>query len=297
MAILRTPDERFSNLPDFPYEPHYTQLDDVRMHYVDEGSGETVLCLHGEPTWSFLYRKMIPVLSQNQRVIAPDFIGFGRSDKYSERENYTFQMHRDKLIALLDALELSAITLVCQDWGGLIGLRVAAELPDRFARLVIMNTGLPTGEERMSEGFQQWLSFVKQTQDLPIGMIIQRTLSGGENIDPAVIAAYDAPFPDASYKAGAAEFPLIVPVKPDQVGADAMRNARKVFSTWKKPVQVMFSDGDPITRGGDRFFRSLIPSAGEQPEITIEGAGHFLQEDQGERVAGHIVDFIGRTPL
>ena len=297
MTVLRTPDERFADLPEFPYEPRYVQLDDTRMHYVDEGEGETVLCLHGEPTWSFLYRKIIAGLSDRFRVVAPDFIGFGRSDKYGDRDCYTFQMHHDKMVAFLDALQLRDITLVCQDWGGLIGLRLAAELPDRFARLVIMNTGLPTGEERMSEGFQQWLDFVKRTQDLPIGLVIQRALAAGDNVDPAVIAAYEAPFPDASYKAGAAQFPLLVPIEPTQPGADAMRRTRQVLSKWTKPVQVMFSDGDPITRGGDRFFRKLIPTAADQPEITIRGAGHFLQEDRGEEIAEHIAAFVERTPL
>ncbi len=297
MTVLRTPDERFADLPEFPYEPRYVQLDDTRMHYVDEGEGETVLCLHGEPTWSFLYRKIIAGLSDRFRVVAPDFIGFGRSDKYGDRDRYTFQMHHDKMVAFLDALQLRDITLVCQDWGGLIGLRLAAELPDRFARLVIMNTGLPTGEERMSEGFQQWLDFVKRTQDLPIGLVIQRALAAGDNVDPAVIAAYEAPFPDASYKAGAAQFPLLVPIEPTQPGADAMRRTRQVLSKWTKPVQVMFSDGDPITRGGDRFFRKLIPTAADQPEITIRGAGHFLQEDRGEEIAEHIAAFVERTPL
>lgn len=302
MPVIRTPDERFSDLPDFPYAPHYVEVGGMRMHYVDEAlpgadTQELFLCLHGEPTWSYLYRKMIPTLSARGRVVAPDLIGFGRSDKYTERSEYSFQMHRDMLAKFVEALDLRKITLICQDWGGLIGLRVAAELPDRFARLVIMNTGLPTGDEPMSEGFRRWREFAEKSDDLPVGFIMQRTLIGGADADPRVIAAYEAPFPDTRYKAGAMMFPLLVPVTPDDPGSPGMRNARAVFSKWNKPVQVMFSDSDPITRGGDRFFRHLIPSAKEQPEITIQGASHFLQEDSGEEIARHIVEFVNRTPL
>jgi haloalkane dehalogenase len=295
MSIVRTPDERFADLPDFPYEPHYSQLGPVRMHYVEAGSGDPILCLHGEPTWSFLYRKMIPQLSTVGRVIAPDMIGFGRSDKYTDRDAYTFQMHRDALAAFLEALDLRRITLVCQDWGGLIGLRPAAEMPDRFARLVIMNTGVPTGDEPPSEGFKRWREFAANSTDLPVGFIMRRTLVGGDNVDQRVIDAYDAPFPDVSFKAGAMQFPLLVPISPDDPASESMRNTRKVLSGWTKPALVMFSDGDPITRGGDRWFRKLIPSAKDQPEIVIQGASHFLQEDSGPEIAEHIVAFLGRT--
>lgn len=295
-AILRTPDERFANLPGFPYEPRYVQVGDTRMHYVDEGRGETILCLHGEPTWGYLYRKMIPPLAAAHRVVAPDFVGFGRSDKYADRSAYSFQTHVDKLTGFLESLDLKGITLVCQDWGGLIGLRVAAENPARFARLVIMNTGLPTGDEKPSEGFLRWRDFAAKQDDLPVGFIMQRTLVGGTDIDPAVIAAYEAPFPDSAYKAAAMQFPLLVPIAPDDPGSEGMRRTRQVFSTWTKPTLVMFADQDPITSGGDRFFRRLIPGAKEQPEITIHGASHFLQEDAGPEIAEHILQFIARTP-
>src|SRR5579863_4845369 len=172
MPVIRTPDERFHNLPDFPFQPHYVEVHGLRMHYLDEGSGEVILCLHGEPSWSFLYRKMIPILSQNRRVIAPDFIGFGRSDKFTEREDYSFQMHRDMLVTFIDALQLERITLVAQDWGGLIGLRVVGEQPERFARLVIMNTGLPTGDEPMGRAFMAWRQFALNAPDLSIGQVI-----------------------------------------------------------------------------------------------------------------------------
>ena len=297
MPVIRTPDERFGNLPDFPFVPHYVEVNGLRVHYVDEGKGQTILCLHGEPSWSFLYRKMIPLLSAKHRAIAMDFIGFGKSDKLTEREAYSFQMHHDTLVGFIEALALDRITLVGQDWGAEIGLPVAAEMPQRFARLVIMNTGLPTGDEPMGEGFMRWRQFAERTPDMSIGRVIRSSAVRPDSIPPEVIAAYDAPFPDASYKAGAAAWPLLVPIHPDDPGAAEMRQARQLLSKWDKPALVMFSDGDPITRGGDRFFRKLIPTAKDQPEIVIKGAGHFLQEEKGEEIARHILDFIDRTPM
>jgi len=297
MPVIRTPDERFSVLPDFPFAPHYTDVNGLRVHYVDEGKGEIILCLHGEPSWSFLYRKMITTLSTRHRVVAMDFVGFGRSDKFTEREAYTFQMHLDTLMGFIKALDLEQITVVVQDWGGLQGLAAVAHMPERFARLVIMNTGLPTGKGWTSEAFLAWRSFVENNPDLPIGQSMLGGMAHPEKIAKEVIAAYEAPFPDAKYKAGAAAWPLLVPISPEDPVVPEMRHAREVLSGWNKPALVMFSDKDPVTAGGDKFFRSLIPTVKDQPEIVIKDAGHFLQEEKGEEIAQHILDFMRRTPV
>jgi haloalkane dehalogenase len=205
-------------------------------------------------------------------------------------------MHRATIASFVETLDLRGITAVVQDWGGLLGLRVATQMDDRFARLVIMNTGLPTGDEPSTEGFMRWRAYAMNTPDLPCGTIVRRSAVHPELITDEIVAAYDAPFPDATYKAGAQMFPRLVPIEPSQAGAADMREARAALSKWTKPALVMFSDGDPVTRGGDRFFRRLIPSAQNEPEIVIEGAGHFLQEETGEELARHIVSFLERTP-
>jgi haloalkane dehalogenase len=297
MPVIRTPDERFSKLPGFPFAAHYVQVNGVRIHYVDEGKGEAILCLHGEPSWSFLYRKMIAAMSTEHRVIAMDFIGFGRSDKFTEREAYTFKMHLGTLEGFIKAMDLKRITVVVQDWGGLIGLAGVAHRPDRFARLVIMNTGLPTGKGKPGEAFLAWRSYAETHPDMEIGRSILGGMAHPERITGEIVAAYEAPFPDVRYKVGAAVWPLLVPISPDDPASAEMRYTREVLSKWDKPALVMFSDKDPITGGGEKFFRSLIPTANDQPEIMIRDAGHFLQEEKGEEIARHILDFIERTPV
>ena len=295
MTLLRTPDKFFDNLPEFPYKPHYLTINDARVHYIDEGAGDVILCLHGEPSYSFLYRKMIkPFINAQKRVISFDFLGFGRSDKYTLLEDYTYEMHYQTLVQFVERMKLENITLVVQDWGGLIGLPYAANNPEKIANLVIMNTGLPSGRSKPNEAFLQWREFVKDNPDLPVGMVIEMGLANKESVAPEVIAAYEAPFPDESYKVGARAWPLLVPISPDDPTARIMLDAREKLKKWNKPALIMFSDKDPITRGADKFFRKLIPTAADNPEIVIKDAGHFLQEEKGEEIARHIIDFLGK---
>lgn len=293
MEILRTPDERFVALPDYSFAPHYVEVDGLRMHYVDEGprDGQPVLLLHGEPSWSFLYRKMIPVLTAaGLRAVAPDLVGFGRSDKPAARGDYTYQRHVDWLVGFLDALGLSGWTLVCQDWGGLLGLRIAAEHEARFARIVAANTTLPTGDRTAPEAFFAWQRYSQEVPELPVGGIVARGCA--EPVAPEVIAAYDAPFPDERYKAGARQFPLLVPTRPDDPASAANRAAWQVLARWHKPFLTAFSDQDPITAGGQRYLQKTIPGAAGRAHPTIVGAGHFLQEDRGAALAAEVVRFI-----
>lgn len=295
MEFLRTPDEQFANLPEYDFSPHYVEsVEGARMHYVDEGSGEVILCLHGEPSWAFLYRHITNELRGDYRLIAPDMLGFGRSDKPAEVEDHTFDLHYQALIGFVETLDLQGITLVVQDWGGLLGLPYAAHHAERIKRLVIMNTGLGTGDINLGEGFTRWQEFARQVgRELEPGQLVR--MSSHQPISDEVAAAYDAPFPDASYRAGVAAMPLLVPSLPDMPGAEISRTARDIFQTWQKPTLVMFSDKDPVTAGGDRFFRKLIPGAQNQPEITIEGAGHFLQEEKGAEIAAHIRQLMQTT--
>ncbi|TQN35734.1 haloalkane dehalogenase [Blastococcus colisei] len=299
MEVLRTPDERFTGLPDFPYEPRYVEVDGgLRVACVDEGpaDGETVLLLHGEPSWSFLYRRMIPVLTAaGLRVVAPDLVGFGRSDKPVDRAAYNYAAHVEWMRqALFDRLGLDDVTLVGQDWGGLIGLRLVAENPDRFARVVVANTGLPTGDQKMSEAFLAWQRFSQESPDFRIGRVVSNGCA--TDLAPEVVAAYDAPFPDDRYTAGARVFPALVPTRPDDPAAAANRAAWGVLARWDKPFLTAFSDGDPITGGGDRVFQKLVPGAQGMPHTTLAGGGHFLQEDVGPELARVVADLIAATP-
>ncbi|OGO50653.1 MAG: haloalkane dehalogenase, partial [Chloroflexi bacterium RBG_16_68_14] len=275
MKVLRTPDERFANLPGYSFEPHYLEIDGLRMHFVDEGPrrADPVLLLHGEPSWAYLYRKMIPiVVAAGHRAVAPDFIGFGRSDKLAGREDYSYQFHVDVLTAFLEQLDLRRITLFGQDWGGLIGLRVLAEQHERFARAVAANIFLPTGDNPPGEAFLRWRQFATTSPAFDIGRVVQAgTVT---TLSDDIVAAYDAPFPDDSYKAGARAFPALVPISPDDPAAPANRQAWEVLERWEKPFLTAFSDSDPITRGGDRVFQQRVPGAKGQPHTTIVGAGH-----------------------
>ena len=303
MKSLRTPDERFADLPGFAFEPHYTEVDDseggtLRVHYLDEGpSGAApILLMHGEPSWSYLYRKMVPPLAAaGLRVVAPDLVGFGRSDKPADRRDYTYARHVEWMrSALFDALGLSGLTLVGQDWGGLIGLRLVAEHPDRFRRVVAANTGLPTGDTDMGEAFLAWQRFSQEAPELPVGRII----AGGCADQPSdeIVAAYDAPFPDETYKEGARQFPVLVPTRPDDPAAPANRKAWEALSAFTRPFLCAYSDGDPITRGADQLFLARVPGAKGQNHPTISGGGHFLQEDRGPELAAVVAEFIEANP-
>jgi len=293
MDILRTPDDRFAGLPGYSFAPHYAEVDGLRLHYLDEGPRQAapILLLHGEPSWSYLYRTMIPVLTAaGHRCVAPDLVGFGRSDKPAERGAYTYQRHVDWIGGLLVALALRDMTLVCQDWGGLIGLRLVAEQPARFARVVAANTFLPTGDVTPGPAFLAWREDSQTTPHFHVGGI----LKGGcaTTLADGVVAAYDAPFPDDRYTAGARQFPLLVPASPDDPAAPANRAAWDVLHRWTKPFLTAFSDRDPVTHGGDAIFQREIPGCAGQPHTTITGAGHFLQEDRGEQLARVVADFI-----
>ena len=297
MKYLTTPDSRFDNLPGFPFAPNYVEVGDgMQMHYVKEGTGDKglVLCLHGEPSWSYLYRKMIPVfVDAGYQVIAPDLIGFGKSSKPTETADYTFQKHVDWMKEFIKKLDLKDINLFCQDWGGLIGLRILAEEPDRFSRAVAGNTGLPTGERTAPEAFKKWQKFSQTVPEFPVGSMIQ--LSTVTDLSNEVVAAYDAPYPDESYKAGARIFPALVPTTADDPETENNKKAWEVLMKMEKPFLTLFSDQDPITKGGEKVLQKLIPGAKGQPHTIIEGGGHFLQEDKGEEIAKLMVEFIEKT--
>src|ERR1700730_16973170 len=289
--VYRTPEERFERLPGYSFAPHYVELDGLRLHYLDEGprDGTPIVCFHGEPTWAYLYRKMLPgLLAGGNRLICPDYAGFGRSDKPTDRRWYSYDRHVGLMASLLDSLDLHDVTVVVQDWGGAIGLRWAVEHPDRVNRLAILNTGLFTG--RVSRGFLAWRAFAERNPDLPIGMVIQGATK--TELSPEVLAGYEAPFPPAESKAGAAQFPLLVPTEDSAPVAREMGAVSDALSRWEKPALVAFSDSDPVfphPQSG-QVFCERIPGAG--PQVTITGAAHFLQEDRGEQIAQEILAFL-----
>jgi haloalkane dehalogenase len=334
MKILRTPDERFEGLPGYPFEAHYVQIpagdgDELRMHYLDEGprDGEVILCLHGQPVWSYLYRKMIPVLVKGgYRVIAPDLVGFGKSDKPAQRSDYTYANHVAWLTSLLSSLELSDLTMVCQDWGGLLGLRALTEHPDWFARAVVANTGLPDAKGIPDEmagpmrtmlentpalplpemfaklsanengvGFMYWVKYCAEFQDLDIGAVVN--LSSGDKMNADEIRAYEAPFPDETYKQGARQFPSLVPIIPDDPAIPANREGWKVLEAFEKPLITIFGESDPVSQGGEKRFRKSVPGAQGQKHQILKGVGHFLQEEVGEEFAALILDFCKANPI
>jgi len=317
-GVYRTPDHVFANLPDYPFTPNYLMVDGLRLHYVDEGprDGQIVLLLHGEPSWSYLYRHMIPILAAaGHRVIAPDLIGFGRSDKPAKISDHSYQGHVNQIRQMVELLDLRGITLFIQDWGGLIGLRVLAEQPDRFARIMVANTGLPSAEGikgwigyplfrlalwragtvtwdelQANTNFLRWVAYSQTAEDMPVGQIVVGDLVQRGVIDAAVLNAYDAPFPDARYKAGPRAMPMLVP-------SELRKNASawKVLEQWQKPVMTAFSDGDPITRGGEVEFQRRMPGAKKSAHVTIKGAGHFLQETHGPELAALMLRFMAST--
>jgi haloalkane dehalogenase len=293
MDVYRTPDQRFKDLPGYPFKPHYVEIDEMRMHHLDEGHGDPILLLHGEPDWSYLYRKMVPQLATAFRVVAPDYFGFGRSDKPTEIGWYSYDRHVDSIKKLITELDLHGITVVVQDWGGPIGLRVATEMPERFARLVVLNTGLMSpGQGWPSEGFMNWRNFAERVGlDLPVGKVMQS--STATELDEATLAAYEAPFPTRESKAGAAAFPLLVPIREGDPGAAEMLKVKDRLAAWDIPAIVIFSDGDPVFRPevGHRMAK-MLPGAHDYAEI-IEGAAHMLQEDKGEEIAQRILDWVG----
>jgi haloalkane dehalogenase len=305
--ILRTPDARFTGLPDFPFEPHYIEFTDrrfgaLRMHYLGEGAADApvVLMLHGEPTWSYLYRKIIPrVTAGGYRAVAPDYIGFGRSDKLVDRATYTYQNHVDWMVEFVDRLDLRRCTLLLQDWGGPIGLRLLAECPHRFDAVLLANTLLPNCEPP-PRGIEDWpgpivgpwAQSTASASDFDVGLVMRSVCVRA--LEPAVVAAYEAPFPDASYKAGVLEFPSMIPINVDSPGIEENRRTWQFLESFTQPVVTAFSDSDPSTKHWERVFRERIPGARGQPHVEIQNAGHFVQEDGSEALAEALLALLDR---
>ena len=295
--VLRTPEARFAQLRDFPFAPHYTEIGGLRIAHIDEGPRDAplVLLMHGEPTWSYLYRKMIPVLlDAGYRVIAPDLVGFGRSDKPARKADYSYLHHVQWMVAWMEANNLQRMTLFCQDWGSLIGLRMVAQAPDRFERIVLANGGLPTGTTETPTAFKIWRAFARFSPWFPIGRIVKAGCALG--LSPHEMAAYDAPYPAPRYKIAARLFPGFVPTGPDDPERQNNERAWELFKRWEKPFLTLFSNRDPVTRGGHKIWQKLVPGAQGQQHAVTRGAGHFLQEDKGAAVALAMIAFMKSTP-
>ena len=301
-GVLRTPDKCFNDLPDFPYEPHYVEVNGLRIHYLDEGpiDADPILLMHGEPTWCFLYRKMIPgLVAAGHRCIAPDLIGFGKSDKLASRDDYSYQFHVDTMNEFVHAIDLRNITLFCQDWGSLIGIRALIDNLDRYTRLIVANGGLPTGDPAPEEyrtavdSFATWLEFSQTTKDFPVGQIAN--IHSASDLTDEVMAAYDAPFPNDAYKAAAWVFPSLVPITVDNPETDNNRKGWKVLTEWQGEVLTLFSDMCPYSKGGEMPFQKFMPGGKGQPHEIIKGGGHFVQEDKGELLAEKIVAWLGKS--
>ena len=288
MKVLRTDKSRFEKIKDFPYKENFIDFDSLQMHYIDVGSGETVLALHGEPSWSYLYRKFIPVLS-GYRFIAPDLIGFGKSDKIIGWKNYSFELHFKSLENFINKLNLTDITLIVQDWGGILGLSLLGEYPEKFKRVVILNTALPGGE-KFPLNVKIWINIARFHPSLPVGKVIQAATV--ERLSKDTIYAYNAPFPNKKFKGAVKAFPLLIPAKKTDLGVNRILKARDVLAKWTKPALVMFSDKDQIIGYLHDYFHNLIPTVKNKEKIIIRNAGHFLQEDKGEEIAYYIDGFI-----
>lgn len=296
-GVLRTPEACFAQVPDFAWTPHYSVVDGMRIAHLDEGPADApvVLLMHGEPAWSYLYREMIPpLLAAGLRVVVPDLVGFGRSDKPAKMADYSYRRMVDWMTAWMRGIDLRGITLFCQDWGSLIGLRMVANDPDRFDRIALANGGLPTGSQPLPAAFRAWRAFARFSPMFPVGAIValgtRRKLSATER------AAFEAPFPTDAYKAGARAMPRLVPGTPADPEHEANESAWTLLQAWDKPFLTLFSTGDPITRGGERFFQSRVPGATGQPHHLIRDAGHFLQQDRPDEIARRLIALVRDNP-